>query len=50
MPDEPEALGLLTLMTLHHARRKGRVDPAGELVLLEDQERSLWDTAAITSA
>ncbi|HEX3794187.1 MAG TPA: RNA polymerase sigma factor [Acidimicrobiales bacterium] len=47
MPDEPEALGLLALMCLHHARRMTRVDSAGDLVLLEDQDRSLWDSAAI---
>jgi RNA polymerase sigma factor (sigma-70 family) len=42
MPDEPEAHGLLALMTIHHARRRARF--AGEdLVLLEDQDRSLWD-------
>jgi RNA polymerase sigma-70 factor (ECF subfamily) len=42
MPDEPEALGLLALMLLHHSRRDARVDARGELVLLEDQDRSLW--------
>jgi RNA polymerase sigma-70 factor (ECF subfamily) len=47
MPDEPEALGLVSLMTLHHARRRSRVDAFGELVLLEDQDRSLWDNEAI---
>ena len=31
------------LMILHHARRRARVNPAGELVLLEDQDRVLWD-------
>jgi RNA polymerase sigma-70 factor (ECF subfamily) len=43
MPDEPEALGLLALMLLHHSRRETRMDPAGELVLLEEQDRSRWD-------
>ena len=43
MPDQPEALGLLTLMLLHHSRRDARVDASGELVLLEDQDRSRWD-------
>jgi RNA polymerase sigma-70 factor (ECF subfamily) len=38
-----EVLGLLALMLLHHSRRKARVGPQGELVLLGDQERSLWD-------
>jgi RNA polymerase sigma-70 factor (ECF subfamily) len=47
MPDEPEALGLLALMLLHDARRTARLDPSGELVLLEDQDRSLWDDARI---
>ncbi len=42
MPDEPEARGLLALMLLSHSRRDARVDEAGELVLLEDQDRSLW--------
>jgi RNA polymerase sigma-70 factor, ECF subfamily len=42
MPDEPEARGLLALMLLSHARRDARVDEHGELVLLEDQDRSLW--------
>ena len=47
MPDEPEALGLLALMLLQDSRRDARVDQAGELVLLEDQDRSLWDQARI---
>jgi RNA polymerase sigma-70 factor (ECF subfamily) len=47
MPDEAEALGLLSLMTFHNARRPARVDEAGELVTLEDQDRSLWDPRAI---
>lgn len=42
LPD-PEALGLLALMLLHHSRRRARVNAQGELVLLEDQDRSLWD-------
>ena len=48
MPDEAEPQGLLSLMLLHHSRRATRVDEAGDLVLLEDQDRSLWDTEAIT--
>ena len=48
--DEPEALGLLALMLLHEARRATRVDPAGDLILLEDQNRSLWDRGRITEA
>jgi RNA polymerase sigma-70 factor (ECF subfamily) len=47
MPDEPEALGLLALMLLHDARRNARVDRLGDLVLLEDQDRSTWDRAEI---
>jgi len=47
MPDEPEAYGLLALMLLHDARRESRVGPAGELVLLDDQDRSRWDRARI---
>jgi RNA polymerase sigma-70 factor (ECF subfamily) len=43
MPDEPEALGLLALMLLHHARRTARVDDEGDVVTLEDQDRALWD-------
>jgi len=50
MPDEPEALGLLSLMQLHDARRAARVDAAGDLVPLEDQDRALWDRAAIEEA
>jgi RNA polymerase sigma-70 factor (ECF subfamily) len=42
MPDESEARGLLALMLLHHSRRDARVDENGELVLLADQDRSLW--------
>ena len=48
--DEPEALGLLALMLLHEARRSARVDAAGDLVLLEDQDRSLWDRGRIAEA
>jgi RNA polymerase sigma-70 factor, ECF subfamily len=47
MPDEPEALGLLALTLLHHARRAARVDPSGDLVPLEEQDRSRWDEDAI---
>jgi RNA polymerase sigma-70 factor, ECF subfamily len=47
MPDEPEALGLLALMLLHHARRDARVDDAGDLVTLEEQDRARWDTSEI---
>ena len=47
MPDEPEALGLLSLMLLHHSRRDARVDLNGDLVPLEAQDRSRWDRRAI---
>ena len=50
MPDEPEALGLLSLMLLQDSRRAARLDTDGELVTLEDQNRSLWDRAAIAEA
>jgi len=43
MPNEPEAFGLLALMLLQHSRRDTRADPVGEMVLLEDQDRSRWD-------
>jgi RNA polymerase sigma-70 factor (ECF subfamily) len=43
MPDEPEAAGLLALMLLQDSRRDARTGPGGELVLLEDQDRWLWD-------
>jgi RNA polymerase sigma-70 factor (ECF subfamily) len=44
---EPEAMGLLALMLLHEARRVARTSPSGELILLENQDRSLWDRALI---
>jgi RNA polymerase sigma-70 factor (ECF subfamily) len=47
MPDEPEVLGLLALMLLHDARRDARVGADGELVLLDDQDRTRWDRAKI---
>ena len=43
MPDEPEAIGLLALMLLHDARREARVGVDGELIVLEDQDRSRLD-------
>jgi RNA polymerase sigma-70 factor (ECF subfamily) len=43
MPDEPEAFGLLAIMLLHDARRGARTDEAGDLVTLEEQDRSRWD-------
>jgi RNA polymerase sigma-70 factor (ECF subfamily) len=47
MPDEPEALGLLSLMLLQDSRRAARVGSDGELVLLPDQDRSRWDRVRI---
>jgi RNA polymerase sigma-70 factor (ECF subfamily) len=44
---EPEAIGLLALMLLHEARRPARASPAGELILLEEQDRSLWNREQI---
>jgi RNA polymerase sigma factor (sigma-70 family) len=47
LPEEPEVAGLLALMLLTDARRDGRVDAEGELVPLDEQDRSRWDAAAI---
>jgi RNA polymerase sigma-70 factor, ECF subfamily len=47
VPDRPEPRALLALMLLHDARRDARVGPDGEVVLLEDQDRSRWDRDAI---
>ena len=47
MPDEAEVHGLHALLLLQDARRDARVSPVGELVLLEDQDRSLWDADGI---
>ena len=47
MPDEPEAFGLLALLLLQDARRDARLGADGELVLLADQDRALWDVASI---
>lgn len=44
---EPEVLGLLALMLLHESRRAARTTPTGDIVLLEDQDRSLWDRELI---
>ncbi len=43
LPEEPEVLGLQSLMLLHHSRRRARVDEHGAIVLLANQDRSLWD-------
>ncbi|HKB32812.1 MAG TPA: RNA polymerase sigma factor [Candidatus Dormibacteraeota bacterium] len=47
MPEQPEVIGLLALMKLNLARSRARFDEWGEMVLLPDQDRSLWDGAAI---
>lgn len=47
LPDEPEPLGLHALMLLHDARRASRVGAHGELIALDQQDRSLWDRAQI---
>jgi RNA polymerase sigma-70 factor, ECF subfamily len=47
MPDEPEVMGLLALMLLVESRRAARTTPDGGLVLLADQDRSLWDRALV---
>lgn len=47
LPAEPEARGLLALMLLHHARWRARTSPEGELVVLEEQDRTLWDAGMI---
>ncbi len=47
MPDEPEALGLLALMLFHDARRAARLNAQGDLVLLDEQDRSLYDADEI---
>jgi len=44
---EPEVFGLLALMLLHESRRAARTSPSGELILLDDQDRSLWDRGQI---
>jgi RNA polymerase sigma-70 factor, ECF subfamily len=44
---EPEAIGLLALMLLHESRRTARTSPEGDLIVLEDQDRSLWNQALI---
>ena len=49
MPDQPEVLGLIALMQLNLARSAARFDEAGEIVLLADQDRSLWDRDTISA-
>jgi RNA polymerase sigma-70 factor (ECF subfamily) len=50
LSSDVEAIGLLALMLLHQSRQATRVDTAGEIVLLEDQDRSRWDRASIEEA
>ena len=50
MPEEPEARGLLALMLFQHSRRDARTDGAGNLITLEDQDRSRWDHGQIERA
>lgn len=50
MPDEPQVRGLLALILATHARRRTRLDDEGNLALLEQQDRSRWDRAAIEEA
>lgn len=50
LPDQPEVTGLLALIRLHRARDRARLGPEGRLVLLQHQDRSLWDRAAIADA
>jgi RNA polymerase sigma-70 factor (ECF subfamily) len=47
MPDEPEALGLMALMLLHDARREARTGAGGELMTLEEQDRTIWQADEI---
>nr|WP_295890890.1 RNA polymerase sigma factor [uncultured Devosia sp.] len=47
-PSEPEIMGLLALMLLQHARNGARIDASGQIVLLDDQDRGLWNTAMLT--
>jgi RNA polymerase sigma-70 factor (ECF subfamily) len=47
LPDEPEPMGLLALMLLHDSRRDARISDAGDLVLLEDQDRTKWNRTYI---
>lgn len=50
VPNEPEVRGLLALMLLHDARRETRTDDEGELVLLDEQDRTRWNKSQITEA
>jgi RNA polymerase sigma-70 factor, ECF subfamily len=50
MPDEPECAGLLALMLFQHSRHEARTDAAGDVITLEEQDRSRWDWAEIDQA
>jgi RNA polymerase sigma-70 factor (ECF subfamily) len=50
MPGEPEAIGLVALLLFHDSRAAARYSPAGDVILLADQDRSRWDRAEITEA
>jgi RNA polymerase sigma-70 factor (ECF subfamily) len=50
LTSDSEAIGLLALMLLHEARRRARFDEQGELILLEDQDRTLWDRSLLAEA
>jgi RNA polymerase sigma factor (sigma-70 family) len=50
LPSEPEAVGLLALMRLHRARAAARFGPGSELVVLAEQDRSLWDRELVAAA
>ncbi|GAA1661057.1 sigma factor [Fodinicola feengrottensis] len=49
MPAEPEVYGLIALMLLHDSRTAARYDPAGDVVLLDDQDRTQWDQSQIAA-
>jgi RNA polymerase sigma-70 factor (ECF subfamily) len=50
MPDEPESGGLLALLLFQHSRREARTDPSGDVITLEEQDRSRWIQAEIDQA
>jgi RNA polymerase sigma factor (sigma-70 family) len=50
LPNEPEVVGLLALIRMHRARTAARFTAEGQIVLLQDQDRTQWDRAAITAA
>jgi RNA polymerase sigma-70 factor (ECF subfamily) len=50
MPDEPESGGLLALLLFHHSRRETRTDPSGDVITLEEQDRSRWNAEEIEQA